>query len=91
MASKGIDVGTDVVNLQALFNLEADKPYGIQNKSDYRLYLWTGAAAPDPDDPAVDRAAKFIPPNNSGTIEYTDGEPIFAWYRGSGYGQVAIA
>ena len=47
MASQGVDVSNEAVEIVSTFSMTQDELYVIQNKSDYRLYIYADDAAPD--------------------------------------------
>ena len=91
MASQGIDVSNEAVEIVSTFSMTQDELYVIQNKSDYRLYIYADDAAPDETSSTVIRAAQFIESNGSAQVTYGGTDNIYVWYPDpDGFGVVSI-
>ena len=88
MASQGTDVANDAVEIVSTFSMTQDELYVIQNKSDYRLYIYADDAAPDETSSTVIRAAQFIEPNGSAQVTYGGTDNIYVWYP---YGEGVVS
>ena len=88
MASQGTEVAGDAVDLVSTFSMTQDELYVIQNKSDYRLYIYADDSAPNESSASVLQAAQFIEPNGAAQVTYGGTDNIYVWYP---YGEGVVA
>ena len=80
MASQGVDVFDEAVDIVSTFSMVQDQLYVIQNKSDYRLYMYADDATPDETSAAVIKATQFVESNGSAQVTYGGTDNIYVWY-----------
>ena len=94
MASRGIDIGVDLVNLATDADLDLSEAtnYSLQNKSDYRLWLYEydGAGTPVKGSSVTRKARSFVEAWDSAIINIASGNSFFAWYDGDDGGTISV-
>ena len=89
MASQGVDVANEAVDIVSTFSMTQDELYVIQNKSDYQLYIYADDAAPDETSATVIRAAQYVEAGHAAQVTYGGTDNIYVWYP-YGTGVVSI-